>query len=152
MKRVQIVFLSTIILLFTQTGFGSSSTPENLQKNYSDSLKKAIDAYADLDYERAYQLFKPLAQSGNIYAQFGLAQIYKQGLKGLANKSQAFYWYQKAANQEYGIAQNHLGLMYEQGITVSADVSKALDLFTSSCGNGCAKGCKNLERIEKLSN
>ena len=140
-------------MLFSNKSFASTEVDSHqVQKNDAMTLKQAIDAYADLDYQKAYQLFVPLAKSGNVYAQFGLAQLYEQGLHGSENAFKAFYWYQKAANQEYGIAQNHLGVMHEEGRAVVTNLDTAKYWFTLACENRCTLGCKNLERIEALLN
>lgn len=130
------------------------------------TLTKAIDAYANKDYQTAYTLFLPLAEAGNPYAQYGLAKLYedsamsadafssidsteqvsKQSAKQRDKK--AFSWYQKAANQDYGIAQNNLGLFYEVGKGTQQDIKQAKHWFRLACDNRCSEGCKNLQRIE----
>ena len=130
------------------------------------TLTEAIDAYADKDYQTAYTLFLPLAQAGNPYAQYGLAKLYEdremsadafssidsteQNTNQNVNQrdKKAFSWYQKAANQEYGISQNNLGLFYEVGKGTQQDIRQAKHWFRLACDNRCSEGCKNLQRIE----
>eukprot|EP00105_Crassostrea_gigas_P029801 XP_011451854.1 PREDICTED: uncharacterized protein LOC105345427 [Crassostrea gigas] len=124
------------------------------------TLSEAIDAYANKDYQTAYRLFLPLAESGNPYAQYGLAKLYASGdLSGFDEAGQmdegvkrdelkAFNWYQKAANQSYGIAQNNLGLFYEVGKGTQKDIKQAKHWFNLACDNRCSEGCKNLQRLE----
>jgi len=124
------------------------------------TLTEAIDAYANKDYQTAYILFLPLAEAGNPYAQYGLAKLYASGdLAELDEAFQtddrvkqadlkAFNWYQKAAKQHYGIAQNNLGLFYEVGKGTQKDIKQAKHWFTLACENRCSEGCKNLQSIE----
>ena len=123
------------------------------------TLNEAIDAYANKDYQTAYTLFLPLAEVGNPYAQYGLAKMYTAGEVKWAddfsitenakqNDVKAFSWYQKAANQDYGIAQNNLGLLYEEGKGTPKDINQAKRWFTLACDNRCSEGCKNLQRLE----
>ena len=126
------------------------------------TLTEAIDAFANKDYQTAYTLFLPLAEAGNPYAQYGLAKLYEDSqmspdafsLIGKIEENvkqrdkKAFSWYQKAANQDYGIAQNNLGLLYEVGKGTQQDVNQAKHWFRLACDNRCSEGCKNLQRIE----
>ena len=118
------------------------------------TLSEAIDAYALKDYKTAYQLFLPLAKSGNQYAQFGLAKMYGSGeqikdgqIEGKIDNLKAFKWYQKAADQEYGIAQNNLGLFFENGKGTQKNLEQAKAWYQRSCDNRCSHGCNNLQRL-----
>jgi len=122
--------------------------------NANATLTEAIDAYALKEYQTAYELFLPLAEAGNQYAQYGLAKMYENGQQskngdedGKVDNANAFKWYQKAANQEYGIAQNNLGLMLEKGIGTERNVEQAEKWYQRSCDNRCSHGCKNLQRL-----
>lgn len=114
----------------------------------SANLSLAIEAYAAKDYQTAHKLFLPLAQTGDPYAQYGLAKMYEQGDNGELSYVKAYKWYQKAAKQDYGIAQNNLGLLYLNGQGVEENYRLAKYWFTVACENRCSEGCKNLQLLQ----
>ena len=134
MLKLQTYFLGCLLLL------GSMSVSAN--------LTLAIDAYAAKEYQTAHKLFLQLAESGNPYAQYGLAKIYEKGDNGELSYAKAFKWYQKAAKQDYGIAQNNLGLLYLNGQGINENHSLAKQWFTLACENRCSEGCKNLQLLQ----
>lgn len=79
----------------------------------------------------------PLAEQGNAEAQYYVARIYANGMGGIEpDYAQAAQWYQKAAQQEYGPAQQELGYLYEQGLGVQRDATLALNLQRKAAGLG----------------
>lgn len=79
----------------------------------------------------------PLAEQGNAEAQYYVARIYANGMGGVeSDYAQAAQWYQKAAQQEYGPAQQELGYLYEQGLGVQRDPTMALNLQRKAAGLG----------------
>ena len=81
------------------------------------------------------------AESGNLNAQFQLAEKYQTGDGVSKNPTEAFKWMQKAAQQDgsrssvVSDARYQLGLMYEKGEGVEPDLTKAHDLFLSAVKN-----------------
>ena len=134
MLRLQNYFLGCLLLLCSMS--------------VSASLTLAIEAYAAKDYQTAYKLFLPLAENGDPYAQYGLAKMYEQGDNGDLSYAKAYEWYQKAANQDYGIAQNNLGLLYLNGQGIQENHRLAKRWFTVACENRCSEGCKNLQLLQ----
>ncbi|WP_140918643.1 SEL1-like repeat protein [Limnobaculum xujianqingii] len=64
--------------------------------------------------------------------------------------SQAVYWYEQAAVQGSTNAQNNLGLLYEHGSGVLADIKQALSLYRQAAELGNAKAQHNLGRLYHL--
>ncbi len=61
----------------------------------------AIAAYANADYEKAYQLWRPLAEQGDGGAMFDLGILYWDG-KGIPrNRSLAVDWWKKICRTEH---------------------------------------------------
>jgi TPR repeat protein len=115
----------------------------------SEDVKHAINAYSNKEYSRAIQLFTPLAEQNNVFAQFGLAQMHRLGQGGAVDYALALKWYLKASQSSYGVAQSQLGEMYEQGLGVPVDLAMAKNWYQVSCSNQCSQGCLNFSRLEQ---
>ena len=75
-------------------------------------------AYHRGDYVTALRLWRPLADQGNVHAQFNLGVKYHQGQGVPQDYAQAVSWCRKAADQGMVTAQFNLGVMYEHGLGV----------------------------------
>lgn len=51
----------------------------------------------------------------NVHGQYCFAKMYKEGKHIKRDLSHAFYWYGKAANQDYAQVQAMVGMLYEKG-------------------------------------
>ena len=63
----------------------------------------------------AFAIWKPLADDGDVNAQFWLGQMYDLGRGVKKDFAQAALWYRRAAEQGNPVAQHNLGYMYEVG-------------------------------------
>ncbi|MBO7051555.1 MAG: SEL1-like repeat protein [Prevotella sp.] len=95
------------------------------------------------DYKRAETLIYSFAERGDVYAQYDLGMILEnmyetdtKGLVNIKNKEQAVYWYKKAAEQGYVMAQSHLGFMYQDGKGVAKDDKLAIYWFEKAAEQG----------------
>ena len=79
------------------------------------SYKDGFDAYSRGDYPRALKVLRPLAESGNIYAQHSLGLMYEKGQGVKQDYEKAHKWYFLAAEQGLMPAQNNIGSMYSKG-------------------------------------
>lgn len=68
-----------------------------------DRYHDAIEAYQEGNYFKTYNLMTRLANDENVDAQAMLASLYFEGKGVDADKEQAIFWYQKAA--EHGNAE-----------------------------------------------
>ena len=92
----------------------------------ADDFGEAVAAYADADYERAYHLWRPLAESGDAGAMFDLGVLYWEGQGIPRNRSLAIQWWQRAAHKNVAAAQYNLSLAHYLGEEVPQDTQKAL--------------------------
>ena len=69
-------------------------------------------AYRAGRYQEAFRLWKPLAEQRDARAQCQLAYLYERGLGVKQDLPQAIAWYEKAAAQGNGYAENSLGQFY----------------------------------------
>ena len=87
-------------------------------------------AYTRGDYATALQEWQPLAEEGNVAAQFNLGLMHYNG-KGLAQDFvEAATWFGLAAAQGDAAAQINLGVMYFNGEGIDQDYSQAHFWFT----------------------
>lgn len=86
--------------------------------------------------EQDFKELRSAAESGDKESQYHL------GLHLLEEKNrqnEAFFWFEKAANQEYAPAICELGGCYLEGVGVIEDLKKAVELFTKSAEMNCTK-------------
>lgn len=79
----------------------------------------------------------PLAEQGDPEAQYYVARIYANGMSGVAvDYAKAATWYQKASDQNYKSATLELAYLYEQGLGVTTDRMRALNMQRAASGLG----------------
>jgi TPR repeat protein len=81
----------------------------------ADAFDGGYAAFERNDYATAIRLWLPIAEEGNIHAQFNLGLIYEKGLGVPADDAEASRLYRMAALQGNADAQYFLALMYESG-------------------------------------
>lgn len=107
----------------------------------ADAWEDAATAFKTGDYPEAVKLFLPLADKGNVRAQYFLGRLY-QGFKGVdQNYQEALKWYRLAADQEFSPAQLELGNMYasDSGTTQSYQEAMKWWLLAAKKGNDTAQ-------------
>ncbi|MBR0757074.1 sel1 repeat family protein [Bradyrhizobium jicamae] len=98
-------------------------------------LAQGVAALSRQDYQRASQIFIPLAERGNASAQAYLGFLFETGRGVPQNYTEAAMWYRRAAEQGDSLAQYSLGLLYDRGQGVPRDIveaSKWLNLSTAA--------------------
>ena len=55
------------------------------------------------------------------------------------NYTKAAFWYRKAADKNFCVAQNNLGFMYDSGIGVKQDIERAFELFKAAATDPAGK-------------
>jgi uncharacterized protein len=109
---------------------------------YSQDFDKGQKAYASKDYATALREWSPLAEQGNVKAQFNLASMYHSGRGVTQDYKEAVKWFRLAAEQGYMDAQALLGVMYALGHGVTQDKVYAhmwANIAASSGGENAAK-------------
>jgi TonB family protein len=120
----------------------AAPSAEALQSNLT--VQNAYRAEQQGDYATAYALLKPLAEQGNVAAQYSLGLFYRNGTGVARDDVQSVMWFRKAAEQGHANAENNLGLMYIDGRGVPKDFSQAEIWFERSALSGSAFGESNL--------
>ena len=87
---------------------------------------------------------QPLAEQGNVEAQFFLGFCYYNGDGVSQNYTQAVEWYTRAAEQGHAKAQHNLGLCYAKSVGVSRNYTKAMEWWTKAAEQELAEAQCNL--------
>ena len=106
--------------------------------------EKGLTAYNQGDYATAIKEWTPLAEQGNLIAQFNLGLMNDNGLGVVQNYKTAVKWYTLAALQEFAPAQNNLGLKYGKAEGVLQNYKTAVKWYTLASEQGHAKAQNNL--------
>lgn len=91
-------------------------------------------AYDKASFSSVAKMWLPEAQGGNPKAQAYMGEIYEKGVNGTPDYQSAAMWYQKAVDQGYTPAMLNLGNLYEQGLGVVQDSTKAINLYRMASG------------------
>ncbi|HHF3737183.1 TPA: tetratricopeptide repeat protein, partial [Haemophilus influenzae] len=78
-------------------------------------LQQGFEATTRGDYKTAFKLWLPLAEQGDVKAQYNLGNMYVNGRGVKQDGFEAVKWYRKAAEQGLANAQFNLGVMYYEG-------------------------------------
>ncbi|MFT6987229.1 MAG: TPR repeat protein, partial [Psychromonas sp.] len=104
----------------------------------SSEFTQGYEAAQAGDYQRAMQLWKPLAEAGDPAAQYTLGWLYESGQGVTQNYTQAIYWYTKAADKGDAAAQYVLATMYNKGTGVILNHQEAVKWFLKAANQGDA--------------
>ena len=110
----------------------------------SGPFEDGLEAAEGGDFQRALNLWRPLAEQGNAVAQFNLGTMYANGEGVPQDHAEAVKWYRLSAEQDYAAAQNNLGIMYSNGQGVPQGYAEALKWFRLSAEQGHADAQYNL--------
>ena len=105
---------------------GFTSAAYHLGRVYQDGLGELPDD------ERAEIWFRCSAATGDVQSQYALGRL----LQEQGRLSEAVAWYEHACKSDSQYAQYSLGKMYLLGSGIPKDVSKAIQLLTSSANQG----------------
>ena len=91
----------------------------------AQDFEKGLAAARVGDFAAALAQWRPLANDGNVEAQFSLGAIYETGLGVPADPTVAAGWYAQAAGRGHAKAQYNLAIMYADGRGVPRDDLRA---------------------------
>lgn len=94
------------------------------------------EAFQNGHYERAFELWRPLARHGDLNAQYYLGLHYYLGLGTTHDMVRAREWFEKAAVHGHPGAQLSLGTMYQNGEVVKQNFSTAYTWYYASAMQG----------------
>lgn len=76
---------------------------------FASSMDEAKTAYKSKDFSRARSLLEPLARNGNRNAMYMLGTMIRKGQGGIKDEDQAYMWWLKSAERNFGPAMMLLG-------------------------------------------
>ncbi len=101
-------------------------------------LDAGLEAVQRGDYKTAMAEWRPLAEQGDVTAQFNIGLMYHKGQGVLQDFKEAAKWFRKAAEQDDVRAQRSLGSMYSNGQGVQQDYKEAVKWFRKAAEQGDA--------------
>jgi TPR repeat protein len=123
---------------------GQAAYQQHDNVGHAIPLEDGDAAYQRHDYPTALQVWRPLADRGDAWAQYGLGVMYYNGEGVSQDYSGAVKWFRLAADQGLANAQHNLGYMYAKGEGVSQDYSGAVKWFRKAADQGFANAQNNL--------
>ena len=112
--------------------------------------EEAVSAIRQGDYATARDELMPLAEEGNIDAQYLLGVMYKNGEGGDEDFVEAVRWLYAAAEQGSIGAQYNLGIMYSKGMGVIRDEVQAARWFEKAARKGDSRAQNNLGLLYQM--
>jgi S1-C subfamily serine protease len=104
-------------------------------------------AFNEGDYQAAFREWEPLAQDGDVDAQFALGYLYEYGEGVTQSYRQAAYWYGKAADAGDVDAAVAMGYLYESGLGVKQNFRRAVEYYGMASDQGDAYAMYYLARM-----
>lgn len=102
----------------------------------ADPFEDALKAAQRGDYKTALQLWRPLAEKGNVDAQYNIGAIYAQGDGVTRDQTEALVWWRKAADGGSASAQNQLGFAYTYGSGVETNLAEGVRWYRLAAEQG----------------
>mgnify|MGYP001068180095 CR=1 FL=1 len=109
---------------------------------FHDDFQDGWSFYVKKDFKTAHKLWLPLAEEGNVRAQFFMGYMYDLGFGVQKEDQEAVKWYRLAAEQGYSRAQFRLGVMYDLGFAVKEDDQEAVKWYRLAAKQGYAPANK----------
>jgi TPR repeat protein len=109
----------------SEKGEGKSEERHESNKAHLTDFEAGTKAYKAKDFATALLKWKPVAELGNMDAQFNLGFMYYNGQGVAQSYEKAVKWYRMAADQGDVISQHNLGNMYNDGRGVTQNYKEA---------------------------
>lgn len=119
-------------------------TQQNTDPLLKQMLKHALVAYANRNYDKAYQRLLPLAQQNIVDAQYYLATLYDDDRVVIASSAMAAYWYRRAAKLGHINAQYNIGVAHASGDGVQQSMIDAVRWWRVAAISGSVNAQFNL--------
>ena len=102
-----------------------------------DDMQRASEMMRAGNFAEAYCIWRPLAEAGNIDAQFNLGWMYHNGYGLAIDEQKAHDWWRRAAEQNHTDAQFALAMLYAHGSgKIKKDMEQAVSLYIQAARGG----------------
>lgn len=118
----------------------------------AQSIREGEEALAAENYEQARQIFEPLAQENNVYAQYRMGYLHQNG-RGLPKDDEAaLSWYERVLDQDIddipedaaydpvAHTYNNIAVLYDTDGAVPRDCERAYEYYRASAQRGLPEG------------
>ena len=119
---------------------------DDLAESLIEGGKKALYGTDGImrNYEIAYELFAQAEHLGSTGTYYYLGLMYDEGYYVEEDNVQAYFWYEKSANEGYATSMNKLGMLYYKGEGVAADYAKAMEYYEMAVAKGNTSAMNNI--------
>jgi TPR repeat protein len=131
--KTHILKLSGLALLFAL-----------IQPLHAATLEDAIAAAKMADFKTAASIYEPLAEQGDVTAQYELGKLYYRGMGVEQSYEQAAKWHRRAAEQGHAEAQYSIAAMHFNRDIPTRDYREAADWYLKAAEQGHAKAQLNV--------
>jgi TPR repeat protein len=135
-KTLTILVVFTVLLIFSF-----------VSRIFFNEFQDGWNAYEKTDYKTARELWLPLAEQGELRAQFFLGFMHDMGFGVPEDDKEAFKWYQLAAEQGDSRAQLFMGYMHDFGHGVLEDDQEAFKYFLPAAEQGYKKAIVSIYNL-----
>lgn len=144
--------LALIILVTLPAGRSSAVTRDAAdQGQTSDANQSGYNAgqsaYATGRFVEALRIWRPLAESGDPRAAFGLGLLYDLGEGVGQDAAAAYLWYRRAAELGFVPAEFNIAVMFDSGLGTARNAAEAAKWYASAAAHGNARAEYNLAQL-----
>jgi uncharacterized protein len=118
----------------TPPGASTDAAPAASEDGWA--LAKAAETRGD--YPAMAKILLPLAEKGDVAAQYTVGLLYDTGQSGHKDHAEAAKWYRKAAEQGFARAQFYLGDIYYRDNTELKNYAEAMKWYRRAADQGTA--------------
>lgn len=111
-----------------------------------DPYQRAMAAMNAGRYVQAREMLLPLAESGDVRAQYAIGRLYEKGWGVSRDFKTAGEWYRKAADKGHPPSEYRMAVGYAAGLGVRRDEAEALVWLRRAAHNGHKRAQKTLAR------
>lgn len=112
----------------------------------SGSYEAASAAYEAGDYAKARAIWQPMADKGDMHAQYAVGRLYEKGRGVDKDYAIAIKWYRSAAEKGHADSQYRLSVAYAYGLGVKKDEAAAVVWIRKAANNGQKRAQKSLAK------
>ena len=126
----------------------TSLSAEEIAKRKTEAGKYMIGYGVDKDVLRAFEIYKQLAEAGDVDSMNIVGNMYYNCAEiFLEDNDNAFLWYSKAAKADHKEAMLNLANMYFKGEGTKKNVNEAVDWYSKAAEGGIAEAANILGNI-----
>lgn len=102
----------------------------------SERFNEGVAAYESGDYSRAFEIWLPLAQGGDLAAMRNVGLLLRKGLGTKRDPARALWFYEEAGQKGFGLAQLNAAFMHLNGDGVPRNLEAAAFWFHAAALSG----------------